>query len=240
MKYQDIFKRYELKYLLTKEQEAAVLDTLKDKMELDEYGLTSIRNIYYDTPNYRLIRTSLEKPVYKEKLRIRSYGKTDDDSTVFVEIKKKYGDVVYKRRLALPEKTASDWLNSNGEQPVHTQIADEIDYFKNYYRDLKPACCLSYDRRAYKDLTEHDLRLTLDTNILARTSDIDFAYGTYGAEIIPENQTLMEFKTPGSIPLWLINCLEENEIKQIPFSKYGKAYKDLIHENINYGEYLYV
>lgn len=42
--------------------------------EKDAYGAYTICNIYYDTGDWRLIRKSLEKTVYKEKLRIRSYG----------------------------------------------------------------------------------------------------------------------------------------------------------------------
>lgn len=235
MKYQDIFKRYELKYLLDKSQEEAVLDAINNKMELDEYGVTSIRNIYYDTPTYYLIRTSLDKPVYKEKLRLRSYGSINEDNIAFVEIKKKYEGIVYKRRIALKENEASTWLNTKTSKPLDSQIADEIDYFIHYYEGLKPSCFLSYDRRAYKDKTGNSLRLTLDKNIMARTSDLTLLSDCYGEKIIPDDMTLMEFKTPSSIPLWLIRCFEENNIKQTSFSKYGRAYQNLIYNKINFG-----
>lgn len=104
MAFQTVFKRYELKYMLTLEQKAKVLAAMEPYMELDKYGRTTIRNIYYDTDTYLLIRRSIEKTAYKEKLRIRSYSRADKDSTVFVELKKKYQSVVYKRRISLPEE----------------------------------------------------------------------------------------------------------------------------------------
>ncbi len=119
---QTVFKRYELKYLLTAQQKQAVLDAMKGHMELDQYGRTSIRNIYFDTENYRLIRRSIEKPAYKEKLRLRSYRQASADSTVFVELKKKYNSIVYKRRLSLPEKEATQWVT--GKAPLSTEQPD--------------------------------------------------------------------------------------------------------------------
>ena len=87
---QTVFKRYELKYMLTLEQKERMETAMSPYMELDKYGRTTIRNIYLDTDSYRLIRRSIEKPAYKEKLRIRSYSRATADTTVFVELKKKY------------------------------------------------------------------------------------------------------------------------------------------------------
>lgn len=138
MSYQAIFKRYEIKYFLTRRQQEALLAVMGPYMKLDDYGHTVIRNIYFDTDTYRLIRRSLEKPVYKEKLRVRSYRKADQDSEVFVELKKKYNSVVYKRRIALPEHEALDWLCGSGFHPEDSQIVEEIEYFRTYYRTRIP------------------------------------------------------------------------------------------------------
>ena len=105
-------------------------------MKGDEYGRSTICNLYYDTPDYLLIRRSIEKPVYKEKLRIRSYSKASSDSTVFVELKKKYNHVVYKRREALTNKEAVNWLSGEKPTSVNNQITSEIDYFLQYYEPL--------------------------------------------------------------------------------------------------------
>ena len=124
---QMIFKRYEIKYMLTQEQKQKVLQAMEPYMALDEYGRTTIRNIYFDTDNYRLIRRSIDKPAYKEKLRVRSYAQADTDSPVFVELKKKYQSVVYKRRMALPEFEAMQWLAGEYPCPKDTQISREVD-----------------------------------------------------------------------------------------------------------------
>ena len=109
MAYQTVFKRYELKYLLTERQKKCVMEAMEPCMTPDAYGRTTIRNIYFDTADYRLARRSIEKPVYKEKLRIRSYEKASGASPVFVELKKKYKGVVYKRRISMPEREAMEW-----------------------------------------------------------------------------------------------------------------------------------
>ena len=139
MAYQTVFERYELKYLLTREQKEKVMQAMEPHMEPDEYGRTVIRNIYFDTDTYRLVRRSIERPAYKEKLRIRSYSRATPTSTVFVELKKKYQKTVYKRRLPLPEEEAMEWVLGERRCGKDTQISREVDYFLKYYGFLRPA-----------------------------------------------------------------------------------------------------
>ena len=234
----DVFERYELKYMLNREQKKAVLDAMDGRMSLDNYGRTTIRNIYYDTEDKRLIRTSLEKPVYKEKLRVRSYSQVSSDDQVFVELKKKYMDVVYKRRISLTEQKASDWLNGSITKPLDTQIADEIEYFINFYSELKPSCFLSYEREAYFDLEGSDLRITFDENILARNDNMSLQKSPYGTDLLDPGRTLMEIKVPGALPLWLTKTLSKNQIKKISYSKYGEFYIETMLNN-NEGGLIY-
>ena len=146
MTYQATFKRYEIKYLLTPRQKESILKAMDPYMELDGYGRTVIRNIYFDTESFQLVRHSMEKPAYKEKLRIRSYQKAGDDDPVFIELKKKYESVVYKRRLTLTESQAVKAFRHDLPLPVRSQIAEEIEYFRSYYRGLRPKVFLSYER----------------------------------------------------------------------------------------------
>ena len=228
MAFQTVFKRYELKYMLTGEQKRRVVEAISPYMKLDKYGRTTIRNLYYDTDDYLLIRRSIEKPVYKEKLRIRSYEKAENDSTVFVELKKKYDHVVYKRRISLPQNEAIKWLS--GEKPLseHTQISGEIDYFSEYYGSLHPVVFLSYEREAYYSKDGTDFRVTFDDNVLCRENDLSLNSDIYGTSIMPENTVLMEIKCSGGIPLWMTKILSEEKIYKTSFSKYGTAYKTLI------------
>ena len=192
MAYQTTFKRYELKYLMTREQKEKILHVMELYMKLDQYQRTTIRNIYYDTDNFRLIRRSLEKPVYKEKLRVRSYRKAGVNDPVFVELKKKYKSVVYKRRLTLPNEQVMKCLNEGVHLPKESQIADEILY-----------------REEALSLTEE----------------------AYGTPIINPDQTLMEIKTSGGLPLWMTKVLSEEGIFKTSFSKYGRAYQMHLLEN---------
>lgn len=228
MAFQTIFKRYELKYMLTLDQKERVLEAMAPYMKLDKYGRTTIRNLYFDTDTYLLIRRSIEKPVYKEKLRIRSYSKADADSTVFVELKKKYKHVVYKRRISLPEAEAMKWLSGEEHTLKHTQIANEIDYFMELYGTLHPTVFLSYEREAYYANDESDFRVTFDDNILCRLYDLSLQSDSYGTPILPEGKVLMEIKCSGGIPLWMTEVLSKEKIYKTSFSKYGTAYKTLI------------
>ena len=242
MAFQTVFKRYELKYMLTATQKAAVLRAMESRMALEQYGRTTIRNIYFDTADYRLIRRSSEKPAYKEKLRLRSYAQATRESTVFVELKKKYDDVVYKRRIDLGYQEAMDWLCQEKPDPVGTQITREIQYFMDFYGALQPQVFLSYEREAYYDLQGSDFRVTFDENILCRQTDVNLSSLVYGEGILPAGMTLMELKCSGGIPLWMVKVLSQEKIYKTSFSKYGTAYKQLIFshsmkqkEHINHG-----
>ena len=189
---QTVFMRYELKYSLSPQQKQRVLEAMEDFMEPDRYGRTTIRNLYFDTDNYRLIRRSLDKPAYKEKLRLRSYGPAGPDSAVFVELKKKYEEVVYKRRVSLPQRQAMDWLLGQEKCPLDTQIAREVNYFLDFYQTLRPAVFLSYERQAFFAKDGSDFRVTFDENILCRQESVSLEAPVYGTPILPEGKCLME------------------------------------------------
>ena len=140
-------KRVEMKYLLTPEQYSSLRKAIQHYMKEDDYGLTAICNIYFDTDAYDLIRHSVEKPVYKEKLRLRSYGIPDENSRIFLEIKKKYKGVVYKRRIGLTYSEAVRYIE-NGTPPADCgQIFREIDYFMKFHKPV-PKLYLAYNRIA--------------------------------------------------------------------------------------------
>lgn len=217
-----IFKRYEVKFLLSPEKFEEIKDELFDKISLDEYGETTIQSLYYDTPSNLLIRRSIEKPIFKEKLRLRSYGLAKEDSKLYLEIKRKYEDVVYKRRISLTQKEANGYID--GSIKPDSQIAKEISTFKRQYKGLKPNMLIIYDRCAYSDQSG-DLRITFDRNIRYRKDNLDLTYSLDGTRIIPEGYILMEIKVPGTYPMWLTRLLNEHKIYKTSFSKYGRAYE---------------
>lgn len=228
MAYQATFKRYEIKYLLTSQQKERILQVMEPYMKLDCYGRTMIRNIYYDTNSFRLIRRSLEKPAYKEKLRIRSYQAAAGEDPVFVELKKKYQSVVYKRRLTLPEGQAMYAFRYNLPLPVHSQIAQEIEYFRAYYAGLHPTVFLAYEREAYYSLDGGEFRVTFDENILYREYNFSLGSKVSGTPLLAEGQTLMEIKMAGGLPLWMSRELNRLRVYPASFSKYGAAYRQMM------------
>lgn len=233
MAIQTVFKRYELKYLLTVEQKEKVLCAMAPYMTLDQYGRTTIRNIYFDTDHYRLIRRSIERPAYKEKLRIRSYNRSKPDSTVFVELKKKFESVVYKRRISLSEQEAMDWVVDRQNCRKHNQISEEVDYFIDYYGTLRPTVFLSYEREAYYCNDGSDFRVTFDDTILCRQDDLSLESEAYGTPLLPDGLVLMEIKCSGGIPMWMASTLSKEHIYKTSFSKYGTAYQTLIYPKLH-------
>ncbi len=225
---QEVFKRYEKKYLMTLAQYEALLPRILNKVRMDQYGDYTISNIYFDTKDYELIRTSLEKPTYKEKLRLRSYGEVGKEDKVFVEIKKKFDGVVYKRRVEMTLAQAEEYLYNNGNPKIDCQIMKELDWFTQRY-PLEPAVFLAYDRKAYSGIDDEELRITFDTNIRYRETKLSLEKGGSGNLLLPPNLVLMEVKIPGVMPLWLSHLLSELEIYPNSFSKYGTYYKQNMH-----------
>lgn len=235
---QMIFKRYEIKYMISKAQFEMIKKEMVPYMMADVHGRSTILSLYFDTPDYLLVRRSLEHPVYKEKLRLRSYGTADSDSPVFVELKKKYDSIVYKRRITMTEQNAADYL-LHGRPAPDSQITREIDYCLNLYEGIQPSVLLSYQREAFYSNCDHDFRITFDNNILWRNYDLSLCKGVYGMPLLENDRILMEIKTTGAIPLWLTRILSREKIYKTSFSKYGSAYKSIFEKTKNGGLYHY-
>lgn len=233
--FQTIFKRYENKYILTEGQYRAVLKAIESRTVPDKYGKSEVCSIYYDTADSRLIRASIEKPVYKEKLRLRSYGTPENGSNCFLELKKKYKGVVYKRRIAAPYSDCLSYMGGNAGALPPSQIKNEIDYFKKYYGKLLPSVDIFYKRLAFYDKVDPNVRLTFDSDILYRDYEQDLKNGVYGNTVLQKGLYLMELKTPGAMPLWTAQMLNELEIYPSSFSKYGTAYKNILAEKLQSG-----
>lgn len=222
--YQSVFKRYEKKYILNEEQYRHLLQKAAGKVKEDKFKQSMINTIYFDTPDYHLISASLEKPLYKEKLRLRSYGIPYGRDQVFVELKKKFQGVVYKRRTVMPLDEAVDYLYHRKPARSTSQITKEIDWFLKFYGEIGPAMYISYDRLALSGVENLGLRMTFDQDILWRQEQLDLSRGPWGRPLLAPGQRLMEIKIAGAMPLWLAHILDELAIYPSSFSKYGKAY----------------
>ncbi len=218
-----VMKRYELKYLLNPLQTEYLRRVLEGHMQADAFGLTSIASLYYDTPDFRLIRASLEKPVFKEKLRLRSYGLATEGSPVFLELKRKYDGVVYKRRVQTTVPQADAFFAGSGEIGPDVQIRKELVWFRDFYRTLVPACLIIYDRTAYFE-PDGDLRLTIDDRPRYRMEGLTLTESMDGIPLLEDGWTILEVKVQQAMPLWLSAVLSEGNIYRTSFSKYGEAY----------------
>ncbi len=221
--FQQVFERYELKYILTHDEYLWIKNELLNYMKVDKYGIATIQSIYFDTPSFLLIRTSMEKPKFKEKLRLRSYGLASPDTPCFFEIKRKACGLVYKRRIPVKEQIAKDFMNYKGEFK-DSQISRELTYFRNHYKDLIPQVLVIYERESfYKENSE--VRVTFDFNPRYRTTDLNLHTSLDGSPLLNDDRVLMEIKVLHNMPLWLTSILTRGKIRKGSISKYGEAYK---------------
>ncbi|MBQ6568683.1 MAG: polyphosphate polymerase domain-containing protein [Clostridia bacterium] len=219
----NVMQRYEMKYLLSDRQTDFLRERLEGNMQADGYGKTSIASLYYDTENYRLIRASEEKPPFKEKIRLRSYGLATDASPVFLELKRKAFGVVYKRRIETTIPQVERFFS--GEDGLFDgQISREITTFRDYYKTLAPSCLIIYDRTAYFE-PDGDLRLTIDENPRFRTDHLTLTKSMDGISLLRPGWTVLEVKVQEAMPLWLAETLSQGGIMKASFSKYGEAFR---------------
>ena len=231
----EVFNRYEIKFLLNRIQFEAMKRAIADKVVPDKYNIGdksyTICNIYYDTEDNELIRRSLAKPVYKEKLRLRSYGVPKADTPVFLEIKKKYNKIVNKRRTTIDLDSArmltESLIKPENLDYLNPQVTDEIHYFVQTY-GIMPKAYIAYDRQAYSGIEDKDLRITFDKNIRTRRTELSLEAGDHGRQLLNEGIWLMEIKCAGAMPMWLVKVLSENKIYKTSFSKYGTEYKQYL------------
>lgn len=223
----ETFKRKEEKYLLTQNQYERLINKINNYIEKDKYFESNICNIYFDTSNFDLIKTSIEKPLYKEKVRLRSYNVPEIDDNVFFEIKKKYKGLTNKRRIIVSLKEFNDYFENNQIPDCNKQIFKEIDYvMKN--NNLKPKLFLAYNRFSYYSKEDKEFRLTFDKNLRFRTLDLELNMGDCGKKYFKDDMYILEIKTLNSIPLWFVNVLSELKIYPQSFSKYGNIYKKFL------------
>ena len=231
----EVFNRYEHKFMLNQKTYEKVIQVMDEHIELDQYSNGhipyTISNIYYDTHDDYLIRTSLSRPQYREKLRLRAYGIPQKNLKVFLEIKKKVDGIVNKRRTKIELDTAYDFLSTGTMPPdksyINQQVMREIEYFTKRY-NLSPKLYLAYDRIAYFAKNNSDLRISFDMNIRSRRYDLKLESGDYGEKLLGDDVYLMEIKTSYAMPLWLSNMLSELKIRRCRFSKYGTEFKQYI------------
>ena len=227
----EVFRRKEIKYILTQEQYKSLLHVINNHIEKDKYYKSTICNIYYDTSNYDLIRHSLDKPTYKEKVRLRSYEVPKLDSNVFLEIKKKYAGIVGKRRIEIKLKDFYDYLETGELNNSNEQIKKEIDYcFKLY--NLEPKLFLAYDRLSYYDKDDINFRITFDTNIRSREDNLRLEKGDKGKLYFDDDLIVMETKALNAYPMWFVKALSELKLYPGSFSKYGSIYSKKLREEL--------
>jgi SPX domain protein involved in polyphosphate accumulation len=217
------FKRVEQKYLLTEEKYLAIQSMIEQYFLQDKYYFSKIYNLYFDNDNFDSIINSLEKPLYKSKIRLRSYGEAKQDEYLFLEMKQKYEGTVYKRRLNLTLKEFEDYINKGIFPKKKKQIMKEIDYQIKYHH-LHPAIFVAYDRYSYYSKDDENFRITFDYNLRGRLKNLKLKDNKDNQPYFEENMYIMEVKSLSGLPLWFSKELSKQQIYPCSFSKVGNIY----------------
>ena len=219
-----IFRRLEKKYLLTDWQREQFMERIMPYVVEDEYGQYTLTNLYFDTDCFDSIRRSMEKPVYKSKMRLRAYGTPGPDDRIFWELKKKFKKVGYKRRMVTTPREMEAYFAEGTPLGSNFQTFRELDYERKR-QNLYPRIYLAYDRIAYYAKDDREVRITFDENIRYRWDRLDLTLGDGGCTVFPMEYHLLELKVNEGMPLWLVKILSDLKIYPCPFSKYGKIYE---------------
>lgn len=241
MLYGNVFQRYEKKFILTQAQFDGIMSFVEKNMNYDPYCFQGqryhLRNVYFDTIDHQLISSSLLKPDFKEKLRIRKYGKIGDKSNLlFLEVKRKVNGIVTKRRASMTLEEIDAFMDDKvvpfRDTYYDKQILNELSYMTKIY-DLRKSVFIEYDRLAFIDKLDPEFRVTFDENILTRNTDFNFESTAGGVSLLMPGQILMEVKVGDAMPLWFAKTLSRYKVYLGSFSKYGKAYEFEIAKEIS-------
>lgn len=225
---QQVFERKEIKYLLTQQEYDALLREIEPYLQKDHYFEETNCSIYFDNDLHYLAVHSMDKPLYKEKVRLRSYNTPKLNDKVFLEIKKKFNGVGSKRRVEMPLKDYYQYVDTGlSGHTSNPQIQKELDYCiaQNH---LKPVLYLAYDRRSYNDRATNQLRITFDANVRYREDDLRLEHGSHGQQYFTQPMYVMETKTMGAYPMWLVHALSHLNIYPTSFQKYGSVYQKIL------------
>lgn len=227
----EIFNRVEQKYILTKEEYKKLFSKINNYLEKDKYYQSKICNLYFDNDNNDFIVNSLEKPIYKAKIRLRSYSVPNLNDIVYLELKGKYDGVVFKRRVDIKLKDFNYYMKTGIiKKEYNNQIMKEIDYVIKKF-NIYPKLYIGYDRLSYYDKNNINFRVTFDFNLRSREDELKLELGDNG-NLYNKDLVIMEVKSLQSIPLWFTKILSNMKIYPNSFSKYGEIYINKESKNI--------
>ena len=246
-----VFRRIEKKYLVSEADLKRFLKICGKNLKKNKYFASTVCSLYFDTKNDDLIIKSIDKPDkpnFKEKIRLRSYDVPGMKDYVFFEIKTKHREgkdrIGDKRRFQLLLSDYYDWTKGKVsleeiakkkvEKTNDVQIAREIEYVIKYL-ELQPKILICSERESYEGAEDSQLRVTIDKNLRYRTKKLRLEKGSEGREFFEdEKNSILEIKTAGGMPMWLVRALNELKIYPQGFSKYGKIYQKMKGKNVQY------
>ena len=243
-------RRVEKKYLITRSEKATLLKALKKQLVHDEYYKEEILSLYLDTDNFDLAIKTIDRPEFREKVRVRAYNVPKRSTRIFFEVKTKLATnktkIGNKRRLIIPLKDFYSYMNTgkNLEQiaasasnnnPQQIQVAKELDYLIKHY-NLRPKIIIVSNRTAFSGKNDPTFRLTFDENLRFRTTDLKLEKGSSGEKYFPSTPDpkrgiIMEAKTINAMPPWFVDEISRLKIYPTRFSKYGKIYQLITERN---------
>lgn len=233
--------RYERKYLVPNYQLAALRERVLTFVKPDKYALYdhnifpeyTVRSIYFDTPSLSSLFDKNEGYKDRKKLRVRGYNNQNEHSKVFLEIKRKNGDRIFKNRSLIPFKSLNkilefglgEKITENLDKSNQKEDAIKFLYQMNRYHQT-PVNLVVYEREPYYGKFDKGTRITFDKNIRSkRYPNLSELYSDFDLNYVWKEHFILEIKYfYAPMPIWAKSIVNEFKLQSAPLSKYVEGY----------------
>lgn len=245
--------RYERKYLVPNDRLESLRKRIQPFVSRDPYAPPmgdgtfqyTVRSVYFDTPGFNSLYEKWEGVEIRKKLRIRGYDQKDDNSRVFLEVKRKKGDRIWKTRANVPYSKLDEILTLGFVNGVSDEIkgSNEVEARKflfNMHRfGYRPVNLISYDREPFQGVFEPGLRITFDKNVRAKMwPSLSELYSEAGLRLVWKDHFILEIKYFGEkMPSWIRSVVQEYGLRHEALSKFATPFslKDISIFNVKVG-----
>jgi VTC domain len=226
------FNRYELKYVVKVDKLANIRRSLEGRLEPDRFatnGKYVLTSLYYDSPDLVCFWAKVDGESRRRKVRIRVYESREPlnlESPVYVEIKQRVNRTTQKRRLKATYGEALQLCSGvrlDRDDVRDQRVADEVFDLAHRF-DLRPTAITSYQREAWEGgWMDRGVRVTFDTDLRSRTSQLDLSSRTAGTTLMPPGLAIVEIKVNERVPGWLVRTVAMHDMRVETISKYCRA-----------------
>jgi SPX domain protein involved in polyphosphate accumulation len=237
-----VLERYELKYTIPAEWVAPISAFVEPYCSLDYHssvapdGFYQVNSLYFDSPDFVLLRNRLGGLHDRFNMRVRTYGAAPV-APWFLEVKRKIGDIIRKYRARVKDIDLARTLDPAADPSeflASPRDAANAALFRRlaHAYNAAPVVQTTYRRKAYFSVCDDYARVTFDAGMryLARTEynplPVEEAFAPTDLEDRFDEGTsvVLELKCQAkNVPIWMVDLIRAFDLRRRSFSKYSAA-----------------